>query len=239
MSSVRIQAGSTPAAIREIEFAPRNKHYFLINSSDRIIRLYRCEDAIKAGRNGTCEEVNRFQDLVNKTMWKRCCFSGDPEASHVCGGSSKTHSLYIWETSAGTIKKMLHGKKGETLNDFQWHPLRPTIASISNGVVSIWTKVQSENWSAFAPYFEELEENREYDERESEFDLEDEDKPTPQKAPEDVDDNEEIDVVGLKSENDFVSSDEDGEDPNALIYLPVVTEEQEPDQMEIQAKDVK
>lgn len=39
------------------------------------------------------------------------------------------------------------------------------------GLIHVWVAPKTENWSAYAPGFEEFEENREYDEAEDEFDI--------------------------------------------------------------------
>ena len=54
----------------------------------------------------------------------------------------------------------------------QWHPTRPVIATVAtSGDIHLWQTSSPDNWAAFAPGFEELEENVEYDEREDEFDI--------------------------------------------------------------------
>ncbi|XP_065316630.1 retinoblastoma-binding protein 5 homolog isoform X2 [Gordionus sp. m RMFG-2023] len=159
------------------------------------------------------EPIQKLCDLVNRTQWKSCCFSGGrsslPElgenssAAHnnggnnhnngasdsknmhnssssryVCAGSAKQHSIYIWELSTSNLVKILHGTKGEILLDLAWHPNRGVIASVSGGgagSVALWSHPRIENWSAFAPDFRELDDNVEYLERESEFDLSDQD----------------------------------------------------------------
>lgn len=225
-TSFRIGPGtSSAAAIKSIEFSRRTE-FFLVNSADRVIRVYDVRKVLKSGKDEDPEPTQKLQDLVNKTMWKKCCFSGDGE--YICAGSARQHSLYIWERSVGNLVKILHGTKGEMLLDVVWHPVRPIMASISSGVVSIWSQNQVENWSAFAPDFKELDENVEYEERESEFDQSDEDKSvelSQERREEDV----EVDVTSIDPVAAFCSSDEE-DDSNALLYLPISPEIEEPEE---------
>ena len=94
------------------------------------------------------------------------------------------------------------------------------IASISSGVVSIWAQNQVENWSAFAPDFKELDENVEYEERESEFDLSDEDKSIVQDEEAQIEEIE-VDVSSIDRVAVFCSSDEETEDQESLQFLPI------------------
>ncbi|OXB84475.1 UNVERIFIED_CONTAM: hypothetical protein H355_010902 [Colinus virginianus] len=228
VASFRVTTGtSNTTAIKSIEFA-RKGSCFLINTADRIIRVYDGREILTCGRDGEPEPMQKLQDLVNRTPWKKCCFSGDGE--YIVAGSARQHALYIWEKSIGNLVKILHGTRGELLLDVAWHPVRPIIASISSGVVSIWAQNQVENWSAFAPDFKELDENVEYEERESEFDIEDEDKSEPEQTGADAAEDEEVDVTSVDPIAAFCSSDEELEDSKALLYLPIAPEVEDPEE---------
>jgi len=219
------QTAAASNSVKGIEFARRTES-FLINTADRVIRVYNTNDVFNLPPDKDPEPLQKLQDLVNKTMWKKCCFSGDGE--YVCAGSARQHALYIWEKSVGNLVKILHGTKGEMLLDVVWHPVRPIVASISSGVISVWAQQQVENWSAFAPDFKELDENVDYEERESEFDVEDEDKSVKEDA-EEQDLDVEVDVTNKNPIPAFCSSDEEDDDPSALLYLPVAPDIEEPE----------
>jgi COMPASS component SWD1 len=228
VASFKITVGTSSAtAIKSIEFARRGDS-FLVNTADRVIRVYDSKEVLACKKDGDPEPIQKLQDLVNKTTWKKCCFSGDGE--YICAGSARQHALYIWEKSVGNLVKILHGTKGELLLDVIWHPVRPIIASISSGLVSIWAQNQVENWSAFAPDFKELDENVEYEERESEFDIDDEDKSVDLAAECKTDEDLEVDVVTTEPIAAFCSSDEETEDNNALQFLPMAPEVEDPEE---------
>ncbi|KAK2407598.1 protein RBL [Trifolium repens] len=229
---VPISGGSV---VKNIVFS-RNGQYLLTNSNDRVIRIYENllppKDEIRALNelNESLGDLNgveklkalgskcltlfrEFQDTITKVHWKAPCFSGDGE--WVVGGSASKgeHKIYIWDR-AGHLVKILEGPK-EALIDLAWHPVRPIVVSVSlNGIVYIWAKDYTENWSAFAPDFKELEENEEYVEREDEFDL----IPESEKVKgSDVNEDEEIDIVTLEKDPAFSDSDMSQEE---LRFLP-------------------
>ena len=48
-------------------------------------------------------------------MWKNCHFSGD--GTYVVAGCSREHYLHLYETSTGSLMKVLKGSTGEDLTD--------------------------------------------------------------------------------------------------------------------------
>ncbi|KAG5016501.1 hypothetical protein JHK82_022156 [Glycine max] len=239
---VPIPGGSV---VKNIVFS-RNGQYLLTNSNDRIIRIYENLLPLKEEvrtldeLNGNLNDLNdveklkavgskcltlfrEFQDSITKVHWKAPCFSGDGE--WVVGGSANKgeHKIYVWDR-VGHLVKILEGPK-EALIDLAWHPVRPIVVSVSlNGIVYIWAKDYTENWSAFAPDFKELEENEEYVEREDEFDLIPE---TEKVKGSDVNEDDEIDIVTVEKDPAFSDSDMSEEE---LCFLPATPSCDAPEQ---------
>ncbi|CAN6566938.1 unnamed protein product [Malus baccata var. baccata] len=241
---VPISGGSV---IKNIVFS-RNGQYLLTNSNDRTIRIYENLLPLKDGLK-TLDDLNEtldgidgveklkavgskcftlfreFQDAITKMHWKAPCFSGDGE--WVIGGSASKgeHKIYIWDR-AGHLVKILEGPK-EALIDLVWHPVHPIVVSVSlTGLVYIWAKDYTENWSAFAPDFKELEENEEYIEREDEFDLIPE---TEKVKGSDINEDDEVDIVTVEKDSAFSDSDMSQEE---LCFLPAIPSPDVPDQQD-------
>ncbi|BEJ15053.1 hypothetical protein CspHIS471_0408200 [Cutaneotrichosporon sp. HIS471] len=163
----RIKVGTSGIKQLALDGAGRN---LILNSTDRALRVLTVSP-----QTGALAPIHRFQDLVNRTAWHAVGFSGDGEYVFGGAGHKMSHNVFVWDREAGALVKVLEGPK-ESLMDADWHPTRPIIATVENsGDVHIWQTSSPDNWAAFAPGFEELEENVEYDEHEDEFDIEDED----------------------------------------------------------------
>ncbi|KAM3162704.1 SWD1-like protein [Lachancea thermotolerans] len=172
--------GEKTELVCSYRFAPTNaKHIIMsqsgdrmaINSSDRTIRQYlvTVSDDLKE-INFTLE--HKYQDVINKLQWNSIFFSSN-SAEYLVASThgSSAHDLYLWETSTGTLVRVLEGTDEELL-DIDWNFYNMCIASngLETGNVYIWSLVISPKWSALAPDFEEVEENIEYREKEDEFD---------------------------------------------------------------------
>ncbi|CAH9117785.1 unnamed protein product [Cuscuta epithymum] len=238
------------AVVKNIVFS-RNGQFLLTNSNDRTLRIYENLLPLKDGLKSVYDVSNNlnelegveklkavgskfltlfreFQDSITRVHWKAPCFSGDGE--WLVGGSASKgeHKIYIWDR-VGHLVKILEGPK-EALIDLAWHPVHPVVVSVSlTGLAYIWAKDYTENWSAFAPDFKELEENEEYVEREDEFDL----VPETEKAKEpDVNEDEEVDIVTVERDTTFSDSDISQDE---VLFLPV---DPTPDHLEQQDKCV-
>ncbi|EKM75695.1 hypothetical protein AGABI1DRAFT_122989 [Agaricus bisporus var. burnettii JB137-S8] len=171
--------------MKSLDFT-KNGRRFVTNSSDRILRQFTIlnyqSDSTSTNNNNNnkvneqeLEPTHRFNDPINRTAWHVMAYS--PDGDWLAGGSADpaTHKIYIWDLSKdGQFSTALDGGR-EPLSHIHWHPGKSLIASTTtHGNILIWHCPKAERWGAFAGGFEEVDENIEYEEREDEFDIEDE-----------------------------------------------------------------
>lgn len=225
-STVSVQGKSSVRAI----VLSRKEQNVLVNSYDRCMRLFKLEQILKPDgieqsyvEKGSSpvviEPLAMFTEIVNKNQCTCACFSSDGE--YVIGGmEGAEHRIHIWRTIDGNLEMTLEGGR-EGVKQVAWHPSRRVVMSVGQGTgnVYIWAKNMTENWSAFANEFSELEENEEYVEAEDEFDLKNaEDKETLLRAREEAESGF-VDVDSCKQQGWF-SSDSEAED--SYFYIPAV-----------------
>ncbi|BDA44046.1 Retinoblastoma-binding protein 5 [Coccomyxa sp. Obi] len=226
----------------------------LANCSDRVARLFeiaapstthpqpfsvdaagsriRVQKAAKADGNGVAEAgvllrlTREFQNAhVERSPWRAVVFNQDME---YVAAATEDHRIYFWSLLGATLEKILEfeGSKDDFL-DMAWNPARSSFVSVgTSGKIYVWSRIYKENWSAFAPDFEELDENQEYIEREDEFDI------NPRPAEENghagtagSDDDLDVDVETVEPDLDADwSSDEGPAGEPPLKHLPICIE---------------
>ncbi|KAH3672173.1 hypothetical protein WICMUC_004434 [Wickerhamomyces mucosus] len=144
-----------------------------INSSDRILRqikLPKFQDIVDPGL-WELEIEHKYQDIVNRIQWNSIAFNDNSEYL-IASAYGSAHVIYMWETSMGSLVKILEGPK-EELVDIEWNTTKCIICAtgVDSGIVYIWSLVVPQKWSSLAPDFVEIEENIDYEEKEDEFDI--------------------------------------------------------------------
>ena len=151
----------------------RSGKVLLMNAQDRIIRTFLVPNLSAPDLDlDTVQlpEEHKFQDVVNKLSWNHVTFSSTSE--YVAASTYNNHELYIWERGHGSLVRMLEGPKEEQ-GVIEWHPHKALLAAcgLETGRINIWSVTSPQKWSALAPDFVEVEENVEYVEKEDEFDI--------------------------------------------------------------------
>lgn len=207
---------ATSSHIKQIAVTEKNYKIF-INCSDRIIRqLSIAEEFVNdtpkwlKTRDEEFEIEHKYQDVVNRLQWNSVTTNHNGDYLIASTYGSGAHDIYMWETTMGSLIKVLEGPK-EELFDIDWNDKRCCIGAngLDSGYIYLWTNIIPQKWSALAPDFVEVEENVEYEEREDEFDiLPDEELNQRQMDLEDetvdIITRDKVDARGLEEEESFV-----------------------------------
>ncbi|CAL6438340.1 unnamed protein product [Bathycoccus prasinos] len=117
----------------------------------------------------------QFENEHSQSSWESACVAFDNKFVYAAS-STASHEVHCWNLKTLELTRVLEGpNEAKGLIRSCYHPKRPLMIGVgANGIMYVWAKVYEESWTAFQPDFKELKENREYIEREDEFDIKDE-----------------------------------------------------------------
>lgn len=167
----------TNAGIKMLQLGPSGRK-LLVNASDRVVRLLSIPDMARDPVDSwEFNTVHKFQDFVNRLTWTAAAINWTEE--FVGATTYNNLDVYLWETTMGSLTKIYDGPKEEMVH-LEFHPRMSAMATtgLDSGRIYLWEATIPQKWSALAPDFVELEENEDYEEREDEFDLIDEEERT-------------------------------------------------------------
>lgn len=185
-----------------------------------------------SGRDSSSALVTHLRDIPVVEEYSPALAIFDAEADHVItapsASLSRDHEMRMYDSATGakTTLAVASASPAIAIAATPQHRLSSLTSVTAHGHVYIWGREYRENWSAFAPRFQELSQNEEYNEREDEFDSnprEEDAKAVAAVVALDKDDDVDVDIMGR---DDFsgLSDASDSEDGSTLRYLPVVIE---------------
>lgn len=198
----------------------------LVHCTDKMLRLLLVDHILQCGLEEEAQEprivdvLQIFKDVVGQSSW-RCATISPCGSMLVAAVAGEVKKMIMYNTVDGQIERTL-SFEGEQMKAMAWNPRRSLLTTIGqSGSIYVWEKNHSENWSAFAPDFKELEANEEYVEKEDEFDLPD---ATDKKIEQEQRDEEEckhvVDVLGLANPSSLPGAESDDSDAPVFFIPP-------------------
>jgi len=176
MALVQTIAVPDASLVKRLELCRNGKYLLAVTNAPTIFGMD-VDEANEAGVVLT-PGLQYESPAASRSQWGAAAYHWD--GSSIYGvNSGAAHEIHVWDRASGALKCVLEGpSEAKGVVQLAMHPVRDIAVALgANGSLYVWSRKHVEDWSAFDPAFVTLVENKEYVEREDEFDA----RPPPEK----------------------------------------------------------
>ena len=175
-----VQSIAVPNAtlVKRLELCRNGKHLLAVTNAQTICG-FDVDDSASSG--DVLANAREYESpSASRLQWGEAAYPWNGE--YVYGVSNgAAHEIHVWDRATGALKCVLEGPaESKGIVQLSAHPIRDIgVALGANGNLYVWSRKYKEDWAAFDPSFKTLVDNKEYVEKEDEFDV----KPSTSTAP--------------------------------------------------------